>query len=148
MVKVLRTIALGIAGVFVAIQLVPHGREHSNPPVAREPAWDSPRTRELAERACFDCHSNQVKWPWYSWIAPVSWLVAKDVDEGRRHLNFSEFDRPQKHAHEAAEELAEGEMPLAPYLWLHSEARFTASERDELVRGLEATLPKKAKEGG
>jgi hypothetical protein len=61
-----------------------YGRDHSNPPVRIEPRWDRARTRELAVRACFDCHSNQTRWPWYSHVAPISWLVQHDVEEGAR----------------------------------------------------------------
>src|SRR5215831_3235209 len=82
----------------VLIQLIPFGREHTNPPVTQEPAWDSPGTRELAKRACFDCHSNETVWPWYSRVAPVSWLTQRDVNGGRRHVNFSEWNKPQRHA--------------------------------------------------
>ena len=60
----------GIVVLFVLLQLVPYGRDHANPPVRQEPAWDAPRTRELAGRACFDCHSNQTLWPWYASVAP------------------------------------------------------------------------------
>ena len=129
-----------LLGLFVLIQLVPYGRAHDNPPVRREPPWDRPETRELVARACFDCHSNEVRWPWYSHVAPVSWLVQHDVDEAREHLNFSEWDRPQKDADEAAEEVAEGEMPLWYYLPAHPEARLSDAERRQLVAGLEATL--------
>ena len=87
-----------------AIQLLPVGAPRDNPPVVAEPAWDSPRTRELFVRACADCHSNQTRWPWYSRVAPASWLVAHDVAEGRRELNVSEWQRPQEHAHESAQE--------------------------------------------
>lgn len=65
--------------LLLAIQLVPYGRDHTNPPVVAEPAWDSPATRALFVRACADCHSNQTVWPWYSHVAPVAWLVAHDV---------------------------------------------------------------------
>lgn len=124
----------------VAIQLVPYGRDHSNPPIGEEPAWDSPTTRELAVRACFDCHSNEVKWPWYSHVAPVSWLVQHDVEEARRHLNFSQWQRPQKHADDAAVEVAEGEMPPWNYLLMHSEARLGGTESQALIAGLERTF--------
>ena len=80
-----------LAAAFLLIQLVPYGHAHDNPPVAAEPNWDSPQTRELAQRACFDCHSNETTWPWYSNVAPVSWLVQHDVDEGREYLNFSRW---------------------------------------------------------
>src|SRR6478736_5462202 len=89
---------LGLLLAVVAIQLVPYGPSRVNPAVAGEPAWDSPATRALAKQACFDCHSNETEWPAYSSVAPVSWLVQHDVDEGRAVLNFSEWTRPQKEA--------------------------------------------------
>ena len=64
-----------IVGGFALTQVVPYGRNHTNPAVVYEPDWDSPETRALAERACFDCHSNETTWPWYSTIAPISWLT-------------------------------------------------------------------------
>lgn len=126
------------AALLVLAQFLPFGHVE-NPPVTAEPDWDSPRTRELVARACFDCHSNRSQRQWYH-LAPVSWLVAHDVAEAREHLNFSEWDREQRDADEAAEEVEEGEMPLPIYLLVHAEARLTDSERSELVRGLEATL--------
>jgi mono/diheme cytochrome c family protein len=80
--------AIGLV-VFIVIQFVPV--EQTNPPVVSEPKWDSPQTKELVQRACYDCHSNETKWPWYSQVAPVSWLVADHVNEGRSKLNFSEW---------------------------------------------------------
>lgn len=124
--------------VGLGIQLVPY-RVH-NPPVRAEPAWDSPQTRALADRACFDCHSNEVDVPWYGHIAPVAWLVRDHVDEGRAQLNFSEMDRPQEEAHEAAEVVEEGEMPPRYYLALHPEARLSEAEWQLLAAGLSATL--------
>jgi hypothetical protein len=133
------SLAVG-AILFVLIQFLPMGRNHAAPAGNVEPAWDSPRTRELAARACFDCHSNQTKWPWYSWVAPVSWLVQKDVDEGREHLNFSEFDKRQRHAKDAAEELRSGEMPLWFYVPLHPSADLSDAEKAELISGFERTF--------
>lgn len=69
---------LGFIAIVILIQAVPYGRDHLNPPVRAEPQWDSPRTRELSARACFDCHSNETVWPWYSNIAPISWLIESD----------------------------------------------------------------------
>ena len=131
---------------FVAIQFVPYGRDHVNPPVAAEPAWDSPDTRVLAKRACFDCHSNETEWPAYARVAPVSWLIQRDVSEGRAMLNFSEWQRPQEEAAKAAEELLEGEMPLRIYRLMHAHARLNAVERERLARGLERTLGRRAEE--
>jgi hypothetical protein len=107
---------------FAAIQFVPYGRGQVNPPVGTEPTWDSPETRALAKQACFDCHSNETEWPAYSRIAPVSWLIQRDVSEGRAALNFSEWQRPQEEAKEAAEEVLEGEMPLRIYRLMHARA--------------------------
>lgn len=129
-----------LLGVLAAMQLVPAEGLGVNPPVTGEPAWDSARTHELFTRSCADCHSNRTRWPWYSRVAPLSWLVASDVREAREHLNVSEWDRPQKDADEAAEEVREGEMPLKSYLVAHPEARLTDAERAELAAGLEATF--------
>ena len=140
-----RTVVALVVG-FAAIQLVPYGRDHVNPPVGTEPTWDSPMTRALARRACFDCHSNETVWPRYSSIAPVSWLTQHDVDEGRSTLNFSEWHRPQKDAGEAAETVMKGEMPPEIYLFMHTEARLTPSERDQLIQGLARTIGQIASE--
>ena len=133
-------IGLGCLGALLAIQLVPYGRAHTNPPVIAEPTWDSPETRALARQACFDCHSNETVWPAYASVAPVSWLVQHDVDEGRAHLNFSEWDRPQEEADEIAEAVRGGSMPPLQYKPLHPAGRLSDAERDELARGIEQTL--------
>ena len=133
-------IALGLLGTFLVIQLVPYGRGHTNPPVTGEPTWDAPETRALAKQACFDCHSNETKWPAYASIAPASWLVQRDVNEGRAVLNFSEWTSPQAEAKEAAEEVLEGEMPPAAYMLVHAHARLNAADRDRLAQGLARTL--------
>jgi hypothetical protein len=127
------------AGFFVLIQLIPYGHRHTNPPVLKEPAWDSPQTRALAKRACFDCHSNETQWPWYSNVAPVSWLVQDDVDGGRHHLNFSEFDKKQEHARHAVEEIENGDMPIWFYVPLHPPAKLTPEEKSALIDGLKKT---------
>ncbi len=136
MKKVLKVLALIVIGGFIVIQLVPYGRNHTNPPVVSEPAWDNPRTRELAQRACFDCHSNETVWPWYSNIAPVSWLVYRDVEEGRGRLNFSEWGTRRQESGEIAEVVNGGYMPPSFYLPMHPDANLTAAERQELVQGI------------
>ena len=132
--------ALVLVLAFVGIQFVPYGRDHVNPSVGAEPAWDSPETRALAKQACFDCHSNETEWPAYSRVAPVSWLVQHDVAEGRAALNFSEWQRPQEEATEAAAEVLEGEMPPAPYQRMHAHARLSTADRQRLARGLMRTF--------
>lgn len=141
--KALKIASVTLAAVFLGIQFVPYGHEHSNPPVVEEPAWDRPATRALAVRACFDCHSNETRWPWYSRVAPMSWLVRSHVDEGREELNFSEWNRSYEEASEASEALSEGEMPLASYVLLHSSARLSPDDKRALVRGLSATVGSK-----
>ena len=126
--------------IAVLIQFIPFGRNHTNPPAAREPAWDSPATQALIHRACFDCHSNQTVWPWYSYVAPVSWLVQNDVNGGRGHLNFTEWDRPQRHAKDVAAEVKQGDMPPWFYLPMHPAARLTAAEKQALIDGAEKSL--------
>jgi len=138
--RLLVRLLLMLVVVFLLIQIVPYGRAHENPPVRQEPKWDSPATRALAQRACFDCHSNETRWPWYTWVAPMSWLVQRDVTEAREKMNFSEWDRKQKDAHEAPEMVEEGEMPPWFYLPLHSEAKLSAEEKAQLIKGLEATV--------
>ena len=109
--------AVAIVALLLVIQLIPFGRQHTNPPITQEPPWDSPQTRELVSQACFDCHSNETKWPWYSNIAPASWLVQRDVNEGRSEMNFSEWDRSGRgEPDEAVGLVASGEMPPGSYL--------------------------------
>jgi mono/diheme cytochrome c family protein len=130
----------GALGLLILIQLVPYGRDHENPAVVTEPSWDSQQTRDLAVRACFDCHSNETTWPWYSNIAPLSWLIQRDVDEGREHLNFSEWNRRQRSG-ESAETVREGEMPPNYYTVTHPNARLSDAEMQALAQGLTASLP-------
>ncbi len=133
------TISLVVVGLL--IQLIPLPARGNNPPVVAEPPWDSPQTRALAKRACFDCHSNETVWPWYSYLAPVSWLVYNDTMEGRRQLNFSEWNSGrQRGAGEVAEKIQSGEMPPLIYLPMHPSARLTSAEKQQLITGLTNSL--------
>ena len=132
-----------ILGGLLLIQLVPYGRNHTNAPVQSGPSWDSPETRALAKTACFDCHSNETNWGrWYESVAPASWLVQRDVDEGRERLNFSEWDQGGKprEADELWEVIQRDSMPPSQYLLLHSEAKLTPQQKEQLVSGLQATV--------
>lgn len=129
---------LGVVVVVVAIQLVPYGHTHAVRAVVAEPKWPSAETRALAKRACFDCHSNETTWPWYARVAPVSWLVQRDVDEGREELNYSEWRGATKASKKSGEEMREGEMPPWFYVVLHPEARLTPAEKEALARDLSA----------
>lgn len=143
--KAVRTLAVNYAvaglGTFVLMQLVPYGRAHTNNAVSGEPQWANTETRDLMVRGCFGCHSNQVTWPWYSNIAPMSWAITGHVDDGRAAVNYSEFDKPQDEADETIEEILDGKMPPAYYtrFGLHAEANFTEQEQSALIDGLQAT---------
>ena len=129
--------------VFLAIQIVPYGRDHDNPRTVRELSWSSPATRALAVDGCFDCHSNLTEWPWYTSIAPVSWLTQHDVEDGRAKLNFSEWQRPQDaDLQDVVDAIRHGGMPPRQYRALHSKARLTDAQRQQLERGLTASWVK------
>lgn len=139
----LRFVAAGLIVLMVlliAVQFVPYGRNHSNPPVLAEPAWQSAQARTLFFRACGDCHSNETTWPWYSNVAPVSWLVQRDVQEGRHKFNISEWGRSENEADEAAETVQKGSMPPWFYIALHPSAKLSPSERQEFIADLIATF--------
>ena len=137
----LKAISIAVILGAVAIQFIPYGKDHTNPPVMSEVQWDSPRTQELFNRACADCHSNETKYPWYSNIAPISWLIAHDIDEGREKMNVSMIGIQKKNKlKDAADEVKEGEMPIPPYLIAHPEARLSDAEKKELASGLEKTF--------
>ena len=120
-----RSVIFAFAGLFVVAQLVPI--RHDNPPAGAGPAMPAP-VAAILKRSCNDCHTNETIWPWYSHVAPVSWLVARDVNGGRRHLNFSEWssyrpDQRQKRMQDLVEVVERGDMPIWFYVPLHSEAR-------------------------
>ncbi|HXH07822.1 MAG TPA: heme-binding domain-containing protein [Vicinamibacterales bacterium] len=131
----MRRVGLVLAVLFVLAQLVPVPR--TNPPATGE--LSAPLEIDgLLQRACYDCHSNETRWPWYAYVAPASWLVAWDVNEGREHLNFSTWRdyapaRQRKKLEEIAEMIERDEMPLWYYRPLHPDAELTAAERAQLV---------------
>ena len=121
--------ALVIAGV-VLLQLVPVDR--TNPPVTSEIAAPAP-VMEVLQTSCYDCHSNETDWPWYSNVAPVSWLISKHVQIGREQLNFSHWgelsDEDREHAlGEIWEEVERGTMPHRGYMRWHTEARMSPAQ--------------------
>lgn len=132
-----------IIASLIGIQLLPAGLSHDNPPVIQEPAWDSDTTKALAVRACYDCHSNETVWPWYSYVAPMSWMILQDVHTGREVLNFSEWTPEQisrVEPEEAVELVSKGLMPLPYYEIIHPEATLTDTETGALINGLIETL--------
>ena len=114
----LKRLVVGLGGLIVLfglMQLIPYGRTHKNPSTVLEPTWDSPRTRALAARACFDCHSNTTRWPWYADLAPFSWVVEHDVAVARDVINFSEWNVPYPTASYSGNSVATGNMPPMKY---------------------------------
>ena len=129
-----KRISLSIAVLYVVSLLIPLDR--SNPPVTGE--IEAPEeVLTILRKACYDCHSNQVDWPWYAWVSPISFAVTHHVEEAREHMNFSEWDKVSAEDRavligECWEEVEEGEMPLFVYLPMHPEAKLTDGERETL----------------
>lgn len=134
----LKWVGIGLLLLLIVIQFVPVNK--TNPPVTQEVKWDVPETRALAQRACFDCHSNETQWLWYDNFAPASWLVANHITDGRRALNFSQWDQPNAGFDDVRKSIKNDEMPLSSFTFLHPEARLTADEKATLLSGLEATF--------
>lgn len=138
MKKVIRWTGLGLLVVFAVMQFIRSDR--SNPPVdpsktlyAVLPVPDD--VRQVLERSCFDCHSNETRWPWYSSLAPAMWVVAHDVEEGREHLNFSEFAtykslRAIAKLDMICEQMINKNMPMPAYVVLHPGAEVSSREID------------------
>ena len=135
--------AVAVSGLltFAIIQLVPYGRDHSNPPVTGEPKWANARTRELMVAACYSCHSNEVDYPPYASVAPISWAVQHHVDEGRERVNYSEFATNHGEADNSVEVIRNGSMPPAYFtrFGLHAAADLSPAEQQEVIAGLQAT---------
>ena len=139
MKKTLGILLIAIIVVGGGIQFIRPSVIGHNPPVVSEPQWPSQEVRDLAQRACFDCHSNETTWYWFTHIAPASWLVANDVVEGRQRLNFSDWQGGRRaEPGELGSVVLEGEMPLGIYVLIHPSARLTDAERQTLANGLNA----------
>jgi mono/diheme cytochrome c family protein len=138
--KTLLAVLVIIVAVF-ALQIIPYGKDHSNPAIMAEPVWNSTQTKDLFARACADCHSHDTRWPWYSNYAPISWLIAHDVSEGREHFNVSAWGVQKRNkGDEAAEAVLEGDMPPWFYVIPHPEAQLSDREKTDLIKGLQETF--------
>ncbi len=123
-------LVLGAVALLALAQLVPV--ERTNPPVEEEIAAP-PELQAVLRRACYDCHSNESRWPWYAKVAPTSWLVAHDVSHAREHLNFSTWnaygeEERRENLEEALEEVEEGNMPLPIYRLMHPDAELSEAD--------------------
>ena len=148
----MRRIILGLVGVAllgVILITVLALLLETNPPTVKEPPWDSPQTRALAVRACFDCHSDQTHWVWWTKLPVGSWLAVFDTLRGRRALNFSEWGVVQpggeggeggRGGRGVARVIQNGSMPPSTYLLLHPEAVLSDAEKQQLITGLQNTL--------
>ena len=136
--KVLR-IVLGIGlAVLLLIQLVPIDRTH--PPTTSEPKWSSAEARALAKEHCFQCHSNETQWPWYSYIAPASWLIRWDVINAREAFNFSEWDKNPGDLQLMVRMIQRGKMPPIQYTLFHPKAVMNDEQKKALIDALTASL--------
>ena len=127
-----------LVAVFIVIQFIPYGRDHENPPVTAAFAWTEPAAEAIARESCYDCHSNETRWWWATSIAPASWLVWRDVGEGRENLNFSEWDGSV--TAEQVRDAVNGEMPPLQYTLIHPDARLSDAEKKTLADGFAASL--------
>lgn len=125
---------------FLLIQLIPFGHDHTNPPTVSEPNWSSPQARALVKEHCFQCHSNETAWPWYSNVAPGSWLIAYDVIAGRRQFNFSDWKNNPGELDEMVGAIQEGEMPPIQYWIVHPSSKMNAQQKQELIAALQSSV--------
>ena len=129
--KKLHWLLIGVVVVLLLIQLVPLTRD--NPPVMAD--VNAPAdVKAVLHRSCYDCHSNETAWPWYGYVAPVSWLVAGDVHEARALLNFSEWkslpaDKQRRLLGNIQDEIAAGNMPPPEYRLVHRDAALSETDK-------------------
>jgi mono/diheme cytochrome c family protein len=138
LIKYLIYLVVGGLILFGLIQLIPVDR--SNPATTQEPKWSSPEARALVKQHCFQCHSNETEWPWYSYIAPASWLIKWDVVNGRQAFNFSEWDTNRGGLNEMIGSIQEGEMPPIQYTIFHPGSVMNAAQKQALIDALTSSL--------
>ena len=139
--KAVKIILISLAVLFVAIQFIPSGIPENKPEDEKSIVNSSLVTESILEqlrKSCFDCHSNQVRFPWYSKLAPSSWFLADHISEGKSNLNFSEWDGYSNREkigllEEIKDEVESGKMPLKSYLLIHRDARLDSEEISALL---------------
>ena len=132
----LRWPVIVLAVAFVLIQFVPYGWWHDNPAVVADARWPNEESRRIARESRYSCHSNETDWPFYSSVAPASWVVRSDVEGGRDELNFSDWQEARDETGDAVDMISGGEMPPAKYTLIHRGTTLTAQESDVLVGAL------------
>ena len=140
MKKALKIVLLILAIAFIAIQFFQIDK--TNPEIVQAETIDAitsipPDIKIILGKACNDCHTNNTRYPWYSYVQPNGWFLRSHVDDGRRHLNFSTFAtydqrKRGKKLEEICEQVESAEMPLSSYLWIHREAVLTDTEKKAL----------------
>ena len=131
--------------VIIGIQLIPVNRPENDDDLSKDLIANNQIPENISnilKNSCYDCHSNQTNYPWYAYVAPVSFLIVHDVNEGREELNFSEWEnrnksKKAKALDEMAEEVEEGEMPMEIYLIMHSNAKLSDEQRKEFAEWAE-----------
>lgn len=123
----------------IAIQFIEVDR--TNPPVTAEVKAPA-EVKTILKNSCYDCHSNETKWPWYSYVAPVSWYIENDVKTGREVLNFSEWENltskeQAKKKDKIWEEISEDEMPTSGYIYLHPTAKLELPQKNTIKKWLD-----------
>jgi len=137
----MKRLLLVVILLFISIQFVPYGLDHTNPPRLGKLKWDSNQTKILFMQACGDCHSNNTQWQWYSNIAPLSWGIYRYVLEGRKQFNTSMWGVQEKNSlPKAISTIKKNTMPIKYYLWMHPEAKLSVEDKALLIDGLEKTL--------
>ena len=148
----IRWLLILLALVAIAsVATAPIGIEPSREPILKGAQID-PDVRAILERCCRDCHSEATRYPWYSYIAPVSLWIRRDVSQGRFHLNLSKWDeyssiRKQRSLSEIANQVKDREMPLREYTWLHPDAKLSDSEVDAVFRWTQSERARSIAEG-
>ena len=142
MIKRAITIFVSVCvAIFVLIQFVPYGRNHVNPPDTKQLVWKDPASENTFRTICMQCHSNHTEWPWYTNIAPGSWLVQSDVDNARLAMNLSETDVSEYKAGNLARQVQADRMPPFQYKLLHWDAIFSDAQKKQLIDGINKTFP-------
>jgi hypothetical protein len=140
MKKIVLYIVAGGLILLALIQFVPFGHNHVNPATVSEPTWSSPEARALVKEHCFQCHSNETSWPWYSNVAPASWLLQFDVDAARRKFNFSDWNSNPGDQNEITEAIQSGKMPPVQYWIFHPSSRLNGQQKQDLINALSSSL--------